>query len=131
MRFTTKSEYAVRAIICLAEASGKNPVQIREIAEKEGISRFLIDQIFMKLRKNGLVKSVRGRSGGYTLAKAPGRISVGDVIRSIEGPISILKCCGQDSVCNKTSVCKPHFMWKKINADIEKILDKAKIGALL
>ncbi len=131
MRLTTKSTYAVRAIIYLAEASGNGPVQIREIAEKEGISRFLIDQIFMKLRKSGLVRSLRGRTGGYILSKDPDNISIGDIVRSIEGPISILKCCSADSLCSKFPVCRPHFMWKKINADIEKILDKAKIGALL
>ncbi|MFA5104708.1 MAG: Rrf2 family transcriptional regulator [Candidatus Margulisiibacteriota bacterium] len=131
MRFTTKSEYAVRAIICLAGLSGEKPMQIRQIAEKEGISRFLIDQIFMKLRKSGLIKSLRGRTGGYVLAKEPKKISIGDIIKSIEGPISILKCCGADSPCKKTSVCIPHSMWRKINTDIEKVLDKAKIGALL
>ncbi len=131
MRLTTRSEYAVRAVICLAEAEGSGPVRTREIAQKEGISRFLIDQIFMKLRKGGLVKSTRGRSGGYVLAKAPGRISIGDIIRSVEGPIYILKCCGSDGACKKSSVCRPHSMWQKINSDIEKVLDRAKIGALL
>lgn len=131
MRFTKKSECAVRAIICLAGTPGSEPVQIREIAEKEGISISLMGQIFMKLRKGGIIKSVRGRSGGYVLAKNPNNFSVGDIIKSIEGPISILKCCGSDSPCKGNAVCRPHLMWKKINSDIEKALDKAKIGALL
>lgn len=131
MRVTTKTEYAVRAIICLAKADKGLSVRTRDIAEKEGISRFLIDQIFMRLRKSGLVKSIRGRSGGYVLAKDPKKISIGDIIKSIEGPVSILKCCGSDSPCKKTSVCIPHSMWRRINTDIEKVLDKAKIGALL
>lgn len=131
MRFTTKSEYAVRAVICLAQMQGSAPVRTKAIAEKEGISRFLMDQIFMKLRKSGLIKSIRGRSGGYAFIKDPKKISIGDIIRSIEGPISILKCCGADSSCKRTSVCRPHYMWKKINGDIEKALNKAKIGALL
>jgi len=131
MRVTTKTEYAVRAIICLAGTDKDVSVRTREIAEKEGISRFLIDQIFMKLRKSGIVKSIRGRSGGYVLAKDPKKISIGDIIKSIEGPIYILKCCGSGSPCKKTSVCKPHSMWRRINTEIEKVLDKAKIGALL
>lgn len=131
MRLTIRSEYAVRAMICLAKTEGGGPVRTREIAQKEGISRFLIDQIFMKLRKGGLVKSTRGRAGGYALAKAPDRISIGDIIKSVEGPIYILKCCSSDGACKKSSVCKPHSMWQKINSDIEKVLDRAKIGALL
>lgn len=106
-------------------------MQTREISEKEGISRFLIDQVFMSLRKSGLVKSIRGRSGGYLLTKNPEKISIGEIIKSIEGPISILKCCGSGSACKKTSACRPHSMWQKINTDIEKILDSATIGGLL
>lgn len=131
MRFTSKSEYAVRAIICLAKSGGDKPVQTREISEKEGISRFLIDQVFMSLRKSGLVKSIRGRSGGYLLTKSPEKISIGEIIKSIEGPISILKCCGNGSACKKTAACRPHSMWQKINTDIENILDSATIGGLL
>lgn len=134
MRLTTKGEYAVRAVIYLLLNSSKGPVRISEIAKNEGISKNYIEQLFNKLRKSGLLKSVRGPAGGYILGKKQNRTTIGDIVRSVEGPVSLTLCVGENAktnCCGKTSSCRSYPVWKKINGLIEKALDSVKLGDLV
>src|SRR5438874_12265291 len=83
--FTSKVEYALRAVVDLATRPGNGAIQSREIATRQGIPESYLDQLLSALRRAGLVRSIRGASGGYTLAKAPHLITVGDVIRAFDG----------------------------------------------
>ena len=98
MKLSTKGEYAVKACVYLAQTADGNPVQIREISQTQKISKAYIEQLFMTLRKGGLIKSVRGPAGGYTLAKDPKKITIGDIIKCVEGPIFTTLCTGGKDV---------------------------------
>ncbi len=131
MKLSTKGEYAVKSCIYLAQNEGLGPVQTRQISQTQKISKPYIEQLFMKLRKDGLIKSVRGPSGGYTLAKDPKKITIGDIIRSVEGPIFTTLCSGgKDSSCGQISCCNSVKLWKTMGAKIEKALDSVTLGDL-
>jgi Rrf2 family transcriptional regulator, cysteine metabolism repressor len=83
--FTSKVEYALRAVVDLASRPAEGAIQSREIATRQGIPESYLDQLLSALRRAGLVRSIRGAAGGYTLAKAPHLITVGDVIRAFDG----------------------------------------------
>lgn len=129
MRLTTKGEYAVRAILDLAANSNGKPVQIRDISGRENISKSYIEQLFNRLRKSGIIKSIRGPQGGYILSTNAKKISIGDVIRSVEGPV-FLAICATGS-CSRSGVCRSSKLWKKLGTKIEAALDSVKIGELI
>jgi len=129
MKLTTKGEYAVRTLIYLLHNSAAGPVQIRNISVNEGISKNYIEQIFMGLRKGGILKSLRGPSGGYVFARSPKKISIGDIIRCVEGPVH-LALCSSGKPCSRMSGCRSYPVWKKINKKIEAVLDSVKLGDL-
>jgi len=134
MRLTTKGEYAVRATIYVLHHSDKGPVQISEIAKNEGISKTYIEQLFNKLKKGGILKSTRGPAGGYVLNKKPEKITIGDIVRCVEGPVSLTICeenPGKKHNCKRASSCKSYPVWKKINGMIESALDSVKLGDLI
>ncbi|MCX5749747.1 MAG: Rrf2 family transcriptional regulator [Candidatus Saganbacteria bacterium] len=131
MRLTTKGEYAVRALIYLLQKSEEGPVQIREISDSESMSKSYIEQLFNKMRKAGLIKSSRGSRGGYVLGKSPKKITIGDIIRCVEGPIYLTLCSGSGgNNCSRASSCKSYPMWKKINEKLESALDSVNLGDL-
>lgn len=87
-----KGRYALRALIVLAEHDGAEPMMIAEIAEEAGVPRKFLEQILLELRKRGILRSRRGRSGGYQLAKSPKDISFADIIRVTDGPLALAPC---------------------------------------
>jgi Rrf2 family protein len=87
-----KGRYALHALIVLAEHDGGEPMMIADIAEKAGVPRKFLEQILLELRKRGILRSLRGRSGGYLLAKAPKDISFADIIRVTDGPLALAPC---------------------------------------
>ena len=92
MKLSTKGRYGLRAMIDLARYSGKEPVTIGSIAARQNISERYLEQIVALLKKNGLVKSIRGASGGYVLSREMKDISVGDILRALEGSLEPVKC---------------------------------------
>jgi len=129
MRLTTKGEYAVRAILDLAATSKGEPVQIKDIASREKISKSYIEQLFNKLRKSGIIKSIRGPQGGYVLARSAKKTTIGDVIRSVEGPVFLAICAS--GPCERSCVCRSSKLWKKLGIKIEAALDSVNIGELI
>lgn len=87
-----KGRYALHALIVLAEHHGEEPMMIADIAEEAGVPRKFLEQILLELRKRGILRSLRGRSGGYLLAKAPKDISFADIIRVTDGPLALSPC---------------------------------------
>ena len=92
MKLSTKGRYGLRAMIDLARYSEEEPVSIGSIAMRQGISERYLEQLVAKMKKAGLVKSIRGASGGYVLAKDSSEISVGDILRALEGSLEPVKC---------------------------------------
>lgn len=95
MKLSTKSIYALRVLRHLVDAYNKRPLSAYELAEREGISLKYLEQVLGTLRKNGLLISIRGKDGGYSLRKPPELISLGDIIRSIDGPLAPIQCASR------------------------------------
>ncbi len=133
MKLSAKGEYGVRAMVMLALCYDDGPVPLREIAEKENISYQFLEQIFLPLRRAGLIDSVRGPKGGYALARAPGEIKVGDIIRALEGPIAPVDCVseGKSDRCGRTEACLTRGIWEKLRDRMSQLLDEITLADVI
>lgn len=123
MKLSTKGRYGLKAMLELALNYDNGPVSIKHISERQNISERYLEQIFSKLKKSGLIKSIRGAQGGYVLAKHPEEISVGDILRVLEGPITISECLLDSGKCDNTSKCATRFVWKRMKSAIDEVID--------
>lgn len=133
MRFTTRGKYGLLLMVDLARNLGQGPIPLKSIAERQKLSERYLEQLVLDLRKAGLVKSVRGSQGGYTLAKSPEEINVGDVIRVLEGPIAPVECENQmdKDCCSNTDFCINREVWVKIRDSINDVVDSISLADLL
>ncbi|AZR73083.1 Rrf2 family transcriptional regulator [Anoxybacter fermentans] len=131
MKLSTKGRYGVRAMFELAMRYGAGPVSLRSIAERQGLSEHYLEQLIAVLRKAGLVKSVRGAYGGYLLAQEPKDITIGDIIRTLEGPVAPVECVGDEEYeCEKVEVCVTRIIWEKLKEKIDEVLDEMTLEDL-
>lgn len=133
MRVSTKARYGLRTLIELAEAYGSGPLAVRTIAERQEISSDYLEQVISPLRKAGLVKSVRGANGGYVLARKPDQITVGDVIRILEGPIAPVDCVSRilpAHLCERAANCVAREVWEGLRDQIEQYVDSVTLADL-
>ena len=129
IKISTKGRYAARIMIYLALHSSDNtPAQKQKIAESENISPDYVEQLLLKLRTAGLVKSHRGVKGGFTLARPAELITIADVISATEGPLSLVSC--SDEKCNRTADCVTKPIWDAATYAIQKIFSSARIADL-
>ena len=133
MKLSTKGRYGLRAMVDLAVHSETGPVSIQSIANRQDISVSYLEQLVGKMRRAGLVTSVRGATGGYRLAKSPSEISVGDVLRALEGTLDAVDCPGNLEVatCKASQKCVTKYVWKKINESISQAVDTIMIEQLV
>ncbi|MCS6996305.1 MAG: Fe-S cluster assembly transcriptional regulator IscR [Casimicrobiaceae bacterium] len=130
MKLTTKGRFAVTAMIDVALNDHAGPVRLAEISERQGISLSYLEQLFAKLRRHGLVESVRGPGGGYVLAKAPRAISVSDVILAVDEPIDTTQCGGARN-CHDDHQCLTHHLWESLNRHIFAYLQGVSLQSLV
>jgi len=123
MRLTSKGRYAVSAMVDLNYHQNEGPVALATISERQFISLSYLEQLFRRLRENGLVRSVRGPGGGYLLNKAPGEISVGDVIRAVDEQIQATRCVNALRGCHRGKRCDTHQLWNALGQHIYRFLD--------
>ena len=126
MLVSTKGRYALRMMLQLAE-NPKNPVRIKEVASCQDISPKYLEQIMIVLKSSGFVDSMRGPRGGYTLARDPSEITVGSIIRAMEGNLSIDCVVTGGASCDRSSTCKTHMLWNKIDKAVSDIVDKVTL----
>lgn len=131
MKLSTKGRYGLRALIDLAVYSEKEVVSISSIASRENISLSYLEQLVAKLKKAGLVVSVRGAGGGYQLARDAADISVGDILRALEGNLDAVECPGLNSTCEDADTCVTKFVWEKINNSITEAVDEITLEQLV
>jgi|TARA_B100000287_G_scaffold418765_1_gene456158 Rrf2 family iron-sulfur cluster assembly transcriptional regulator len=131
MKLTSKGRFAVTSLVDIALNSvGGKPVSLSEIANRQNISLPFLEQIFYSLKKNGIVKSVRGPSGGYLFAKRPDFIMIYDVISAIDEDLKITRCNGIDYGCiptKKKSKCLTHNLWNNLTNHILSFLSSVSI----
>lgn len=125
LKLSTKGRYGLRAVFDLAQHYGKGPVPLREVAERQGLSEQYLEQLFLGLRKHGLVKSIRGLRGGYTLSRPPGEITVGNIVRALEGPIAPVECVSEEDPedCVRADHCVARLVWTRLRDAITEVLD--------
>ena len=120
MKLTTKGRYGLRAVIDLAVYAKDEPVSLAAVAERQNISISYLEQLIAKLKKAEIVQSTRGAQGGYTLARAPEEISVGMVLRALEGNLNPVDCveANGDTACASSDFCVTKYVWKRISDSI-------------
>lgn len=124
MKITYKGDYALKAMLSLSARYGSGVVTIHDLAEQLDIPVKFLEQILLDLKKGGFVESKRGKIGGYTLAKQPNRIKLGEVIRFIDGPIEPIACTSKKySGCNNLYKCVFRNIWKDVAGAISNIID--------
>ena len=127
MNFTTKSRYAVNALADLGFLSNnKSPVTLNEIALRQGIDLTYLEQLFRKLRIAGIVKSVRGRNGGYIYAEHPQKISIKSIMDAVEENLDATNCAGTSS-CHAGQQCNSHKLWADLNNVVDNFLSDISI----
>ncbi len=136
MKLSARVEYGVRAMSVLALHDRSGPLSLREISRSEAISFQFLEQIFLDLRRAGLVSSVRGARGGYYLARPPEQINVGDIVRALEGPITPVNCLAgsaedRESCCHRSEACRTRHVWEKLRDRINEVLDSVFLDELI
>jgi Rrf2 family iron-sulfur cluster assembly transcriptional regulator len=130
MRLTTKGRYAVTAMLDLAIHSSGSPITLADISQRQGISLSYLEQLFSRLRKQGLVDSTRGPGGGYRLGKAVGEIAVADVITAVDESVDATRCGGLQN-CQGEQRCLTHELWCELSDQIYDFLSGISLGDLV
>ncbi len=133
MKLSTKGRYAVMALADLANFSSNSPISLRDISLRQGISIFYLEQIFLKLKKNKIVNSVRGSNGGYILNKNPSQIKISEVFQAIDEKIKTIGCSKNSKKgCNGKSVkCITHNLWDELEGHINVFFENKNISDLV
>lgn len=131
MKLSARSRYATRILIDLAMNEKDAPVRTTSIAERTGISSQFIEQILKPLKQAELVTSRRGASGGYHLNKPAADISLGEIIRVMEGPLCLTDCCDEEALCVRSGVCQTRDAWRYVSGVLANALDTIKLSDVI
>lgn len=133
MKLSTKGTYGLRAMIDLALYGSDGQISIKNISERQNISENYLEQIIAVLKKNGFVKSIRGAQGGYSLNKQPFEISIGEILRALEGDLNPVDCIvvNEEKQCNEADSCVTKFVWKKISDSINDVVNNISLEDLV
>ena len=123
MKLSTKGRYGSRFMLDLAINAGKGPILLKDIARRQEISEGYLEHLIRPLKAAGLVNSTRGVHGGYMLAKDTAQITLGDVVRAIEGNMDIVECVATPESCHRTTFCVTRDVWNKISSMIKDLLN--------
>ncbi len=130
MKLTTKGRYAVTAMLDISLHCKDKPVSLAEISERQDISLSYLEQLFSKLRKQGLVKSMRGPGGGYRLSRAPAEIAMSEIIMAVDENVDLSKCGGLSN-CTKNGHCLTHDLWMDLSHRIQSFLDDISLEEMM
>ncbi|HUV86354.1 MAG TPA: Rrf2 family transcriptional regulator [bacterium] len=140
---STRGRFGLRALLHLAENDNDTPVSVSALAREMAVSADYLMQLFVKLRRAGLIKSIRGPRGGFVLSRAPAKITVGDIVRAVEGPIGVAPCIAPEpcyggrgrrrskALCPKRDSCAARVVWQQLSAEIEDFLDNTDLRQVL
>jgi Rrf2 family protein len=130
-----KSKYGLKALLALAAESGQRPVQAAELAERQGLPRKFLEAILLELKRHGLLHSKKGRGGGYVLTRKPGDITIGQVIRVLDGPLALTPCVSRTAYrrcdeCLDEETCGIRLAMKEVRDATAHILDNTTLAGL-
>ena len=130
MKLSTRARYALRMMIEIAKRPGTDLVSLGRVAENTKISKRYLDQLAFALKVSSLMRSMRGRSGGYRLARPAERISVCEIIEAAIGPINVVECVRCPEICLKSDYCECRWVYERINNEIVKVLNGMSLAEL-
>lgn len=134
MKLSTKGRYGLRAVLDIAINSKEDVVPLSEIALRQDISISYLEQLMSKLKKAGVVSSIRGAQGGYRLGKDPDKLSVGEILRALEGSLDPVDCAvitGEGDSCNSSDNCVTKHVWMRISDSINNAVDTLMLSELI
>ena len=133
MKLNSRGRYAVMALADMASFDRQNPISLRDISLRQNISLVYLEQIFSKLKKNNIVKSIRGTNGGYILSNNPSQIKLSGIFSAVDEHVKTLKCKKESKKgCNgKLTKCITHNLWDDLEMHINDFFDKKNLGDLL
>ena len=132
MKLNTRSRYAVMALADMANFPQKRPISLRDISLRQSISLFYLEQIFIMLKKNNIVKSIRGTNGGYVLNKNPNDIKISEIFLALDEKVKTIGCKRESKKgCNgKSTKCITHNLWDELELHINNFFENKKLGDL-
>ena len=133
MKLTSKGRYAVMALADLAKFNSINPVSLRDISLRQGISLVFLEQIFSKLKKDNIVKSIRGTNGGYILCSEPSQIKLANILKAVDEEVKTVQCKKESKKgCNgKFTKCITHNLWDELEMHIQLFFNEKNLGDLI
>ena len=133
MKLSSKSRYAVMALADIAKFKNNIPISLRDISIRQGISLVYLEQLFLKLKKKEIVKSIRGKKGGYTLNKNPNEIKISDILAAVEEDVKTIGCQKHSKKsCNgKSAKCITHNLWNELETHINIFFQEKNLGDLV
>ena len=133
MKLSSKGRYAVMALADLAKFDPKEPVSLRDISLRQGISLVYLEQLFLKLKKDQIVKSIRGTQGGYVLSKKPNEIKLTNIFHAVDEKVKTVQCKKESKKgCNgKATKCVTHNLWDELETHINTFFEKKSLEDLL
>jgi len=132
MKLTTKGRYAVTAMLDLSLNSDRGPVSLLEISDRQSISLSYLEQLFSKLRRQGLVKSMRGPGGGYSLSRDPEDIAISNIIMAVDENLDVTNCGNAANGCNEDNKrCLTHNLWMDLSNRIQSFLDDISLQDMM
>ncbi|MCY6355528.1 RrF2 family transcriptional regulator [Clostridium sp. ZS2-4] len=130
MKISTKGRYGLRAMVDLAvNATGEEPIPLKNIADRQNLSERYLEQIFSALKKNGIVNSIKGPQGGYIISKNTHEILVGDILRALEGSLHVVN--SEDMIDDKIEECINNSIWSKLNESIDMVVNSITLEDLV
>ena len=131
MKISTKGRYALRMMLDLALSNDGQPVSLRDVAKRQGISDKYLEQIVTSLSRAGLVRSVRGAGGGYLLTRDPGSYTVGEILRPLEGSLAPVSCVDGSDCCDRVDHCVTVDVWRQIQEAVSSVVDHITLRDLV
>jgi len=131
MKLSTRSRYGTRMMLDLAQHYDAGPVQIGDIAKREDISVKYLEQLIIPLKKANFIKSVRGPKGGHMLSKPPEEITVGEIVRILEGGINLSSCIENPEMCDRTSSCLTRCIWEETTKAMYNKLNSVTLAKMI
>jgi Rrf2 family protein len=131
LRLSTRGRYGIHAMYDLAVSFEGGPQPLKAIAERQSVPEAYLEQLMAPLRRDGLVKSVRGAQGGYLLSRPPAEITIGQVLRTLEGDLAIIECLTEDDFCDRADGCPTRKVWKQVRDGLNSIVDGITLQDML
>lgn len=134
LKISSRGHYGLRLMTELARAHGQGPLSLTEVARVENLPLPYLEQLVVPLRKAGLVEGTRGLHGGYTLARDPAELTVGAIMRVLEGPVSMVECTAEEYIrgsCEREPFCLSSSLWWKVKLAVDAVLDATTLADLL